>query len=200
MAKSGYYSKGAEIKVFNVKSPDGSVEHDMKTLLGPIQIYEDLTDASIHVNITVLDTFGKKEHVPIRSGSEVQLFIESPSGDIDFTDYPLYISNIVASGSTEKKDVYTLECETIGMFNNNLTRLFQKYNGKADVLIAEFLKQLGVPDSWIVKLEKPKYPIQFMGNYKRILQTCIRLATRSLPEIEGDTGTDTPNEGSGGYV
>ena len=38
-----------------------------------------------------------------------------------------------------------------------------------------------------------------MGNYKRILQTCIRLATRSLPEIEGDTGTDTPNEGSGGF-
>jgi hypothetical protein len=199
MAKTGYYSKGAEIKVFNVKSPDGSVTHDMKTLLGPIQIYEDLTDASLHVNITILDTFGKKEHVPIRSGSEVQLLIESPSGDIDFTDYPLYISNIVASGSTEKKDVYTLELETVGMFNNNLTRLYQKYNGKADVLIAEFLKQLGVPDSWIVKLEKPKYPIQFMGNYKRILQTCIRLATRSLPEIEGGTGTDTPNEGSGGF-
>ena len=199
MAKTGYYSKGAEIKVFNVKSPDGSVTHDMKTLLGPIQIYEDLTDASLHVNVTILDTFGKKEHVPIRSGSEVQLLIESPSGDIDFTDYPLYISNIVASGSTEKKDVYTLELETVGMFNNNLTRLYQKYNGKADVLIAEFLKQLGVPDSWIVKLEKPKYPIQFMGNYKRILQTCIRLATRSLPEIEGGTGTDTPNEGSGGF-
>ena len=38
-----------------------------------------------------------------------------------------------------------------------------------------------------------------MGNYKRILQTCISLATKSLPVIEGDTGTDTPNEGSGGF-
>ena len=49
MAKSGYYSKGAEIKVFNVMNPNGTVLHDMKTLLGPISIYEDLTDASIHV-------------------------------------------------------------------------------------------------------------------------------------------------------
>ena len=60
MAKSGYYSKGAEIKVFNVMNPNGTVLHDMKTLLGPISIYEDLTDASIHVNITILDTFGKR--------------------------------------------------------------------------------------------------------------------------------------------
>tara|TARA_B000000557_G_scaffold85295_1_gene68519 strand:+ start:947 stop:2278 length:1332 start_codon:yes stop_codon:yes gene_type:complete len=201
MAKSGYYSKGAEIKVFNVMNPNGSVTHDMKTLLGPISVYEDLTDASIHINVTILDTFGKKEHVPIRSGSKVELFIETPSGDIDFTDYPLYISNIVASGSTEKKDVYVLELETVGMFNNNLTRLYQKYNGKADVLIAQFLKQLGVPDFWAKteNLEKPKYPIQFMGNYKRILQTCISLATKSLPVIEGGTGTDTSNEGSGGF-
>ena len=157
MAKSGYYSKGAEIKVFNVMNPNGTVLHDMKTLLGPISIYEDLTDASIHVNITILDTFGKKEHVPIRSGSKVELLIETPSGDIDFTEYPLYISNIVASGSTEKKDVYVLELETAGIFNNNLTRLYQKYNGKADVLIAKFLKQLGIPDIWAKteNFEKP---------------------------------------------
>ena len=194
------YSRGSQIKSVVVFDPNASVGHELKTLVGPIQIYEDVADPSMHINVTIFDTFGKKESIPIRSGSRCQLLIEHPTGNVDFINYPLFITNIINTGSTEKKEFFTLELETGGIIYNNLQRLVQKYDDKADKLIKKFLGTIGVPDDRISEdFETPKYPIQFMGNYKRPLNTCVWLASHSIPAIEGDTGTDTSNSGSGGF-
>ena len=97
------YSKGAKIKFCTVRTPDDTEEVVLTEQLGPIQFYEDMIDASFHVEIMVFDTAGKLGTTPIRSGSKVFLRIETPSGVIDFEKEPLIISNIKTSGSTTKK-------------------------------------------------------------------------------------------------
>ncbi len=180
------YSKGAKIEFFTVRTPDDKEEFVITEQLGPIQFYEDMIDASFHVEVMVFDTAGKLHSIPIRSGSKVFFRIKTPSGVIDFDKEPLFISNIKTSGSTSKKEFFVMQLESKGTFHNHFTRLYERYDEKADVLIKKFLKDtLDISDDKVLdeNFEKPRNKISFCGNYKRPLQTCVSLATKSIPEI-----------------
>ena len=134
------YSKGAKIEFFTVRTPDDKEEFVITEQLGPIQFYEDMIDASFHVEVMVFDTAGKLHSIPIRSGSKVFFRIKTPSGVINFDKEPLFISNIKTSGSTSKKEFFVMQLESKGTFHNHFTRLYERYDEKADVLIKKFLK------------------------------------------------------------
>ena len=79
-----------------------------------------------------------------------------------------------------------MQLESKGTFHNHFTRLYERYDEKADVLIKKFLKDtLDISDDKVLdeNFEKPRNKISFCGNYKRPLQTCVSLATKSIPEI-----------------
>ena len=73
------YSKGAKIEFFTVRTPDDKEEFVITEQLGPIQFYEDMIDASFHVEVMVFDTAGKLHGIPIRSGSKVFFRIKTLS-------------------------------------------------------------------------------------------------------------------------
>ena len=180
------YSKGAKIKFCTVRTPDDTEEVVLTEQLGPIQFYEDMIDASFHVEIMVFDTAGKLGTTPIRSGSKVFLRIETPSGVIDFEKEPLFISNIKTSGSTTKKEYFVMQLESKGTFINHFSRLYEFYDSKPNELVRKFLKEnLEISDDKILEIEEPSNKISFCGNYKRPLQTCVSLATKSMPSIGG---------------
>ena len=190
------YSRGAKIKFCTVRTPDDTEEVVLTEQLGPIQFYEDMIDASFHVEIMVFDTAGKLGTTPIRSGSKVFLRIETPSGVIDFEKEPLIISNIKTSGSTTKKEFFVMQLESKGTFINHFTRLYERYDSKSDVLVRKFLKEnLEISDDKILEIEKPSNSISFCGNYKRPLQTCVSLATKSVPIV----GKENITRGGSGF-
>ena len=158
--------------------------------------YEDMIDASFHIEIMIADVFGWLESFPIRSGSKVYLRIKTATGVIDFEQEPLYISNIKAAGSTNKREVFVMQLESKAAFTNHLRRLTKKYDAPTDEVVKEILtKNLEVPETRIKKIEKPTNKIVFLGVYKRPLQTIVGLAVKSIPE---NHSTKQINKGGSG--
>ena len=177
------FARGSTIEKIIVRNPDDTEDQDLTLQVGPMAFYEDMIDASFHVEIMIADVFGWLESFPIRSGSKVYLRIQTPTGAIDFEQEPLYISNIKTAGSTSKKEVFVMQLESKPAFTNHLTRLYKKYNAPTNEVVKEILtKDLEVEDTRILEMEEPSNKIEFLGVYKRPLQTCVGLAVKSIPK------------------
>ena len=177
------FSRGSTIEKIIVRDPDDTKDQDLTLQVGPMSFYEDIIDASFHIEIMISDVFGWLESFPIRSGSKVYLRIKTATGIIDFEQEPLYISNIKAAGSTNKREVFVMQLESKAAFTNHLRRLTKKYDAPTDEVVKEILtKNLEVPETRIKKIEKPTNKIVFLGVYKRPLQTIVGLAVKSIPE------------------
>ena len=190
------FARGSTIEKIIVRNPDDTEDQDLTLQVGPMAFYEDMIDASFHIEIMIADVFGWLESFPIRSGSKVYLRIKTATGVIDFEQEPLYISNIKTAGSTNKKEVFVMQLESEAAFTNHLRRLTKKYNAPTDEVVKEILtKNLEVPETRIKKIEKPTNKIVFLGVYKRPLQTIVGLAVKSIPE---NHSTKQINKGGSG--
>lgn len=190
------FARGSKIEKIIVRDPDDTKDQDLTLQVGPMSFYEDIIDASFHIEIMISDVFGWLESFPIRSGSKVYLRIKTATGVIDFEQEPLYISNIKAAGSTNKREVFVMQLESKAAFTNHLRRLTKKYDAPTDEVVKEILtKNLEVPENRIKKIEKPTNKIVFLGVYKRPLQTIVGLAVKSIPE---NHSTKQINKGGSG--
>ena len=190
------FARGSTIEKIIVRDPDDTKDQDLTLQVGPMSFYEDIIDASFHIEIMISDVFGWLESFPIRSGSKVYLRIKTATGVIDFEQEPLYISNIKAAGSTNKREVFVMQLESKAAFTNHLKRLTKKYDAPTDEVVKEILtKNLEVPETRIKKIEKPTNKIVFLGVYKRPLQTIVGLAVKSIPE---NHSTKQINKGGSG--
>lgn len=190
------FARGSKIEKIIVRDPDDTKDQDLTLQVGPMSFYEDIIDASFHIEIMISDVFGWLESFPIRSGSKVYLRIKTATGVIDFEQEPLYISNIKAAGSTNKREVFVMQLESKAAFTNHLRRLTKKYDAPTDEVVKEILtKNLEVPETRIKKIEKPTNKIVFLGVYKRPLQTIVGLAVKSIPE---NHSTKQINKGGSG--
>ena len=190
------FARGSTIEKIIVRNPDDTKDQDLTLQVGPMSFYEDIIDASFHIEIMISDVFGWLESFPIRSGSKVYLRIKTATGVIDFEQEPLYISNIKAAGSTNKREVFVMQLESKAAFTNHLRRLTKKYDAPTDEVVKEILtKNLEVPETRIKKIEKPTNKIVFLGVYKRPLQTIVGLAVKSIPE---NHSTKQINKGGSG--
>ena len=176
------FARSAKIDKIIVRNPEDTKDQDLTPQVGPMAFYEDMIDASFHAEVMIFDTFGWLESFPIRSGSKVYLRIEHPTSNIDFEKEPLYISNIKSAGQTDKKEFFVMQLESKAAFNNHLTRLYKKYNAPTNEVVEDILvNDLEVPDNRVLELEEPSNKIEFLGVYKRPLQTCVGLAVKSIP-------------------
>lgn len=177
------FARGSKIEKIIVRDPDDTKDQDLTLQVGPMAFYEDMIDASFHIEIMISDVFGWLESFPIRSGSKVYLRIKTPTGVIDFEKEPLYISNISTAGGTTKKEVFVMQLESKTAFTNHLRRLYKKYNAPTNEVVKEILtKDLEVPETRLLDIEEPSNKIEFLGVYKRPLQTCVGLAVKSIPK------------------
>jgi len=186
------FSSGHKIVDFAVFPPNGGTPVDMRLQTGLISYYEDVTDSSLHITVDIQDTAGFLALIPIRSGSEVQLRIEHPSGEINFLNEPLYISNIIGNNSSSKREFYTLELVTRGAITNHTNRIYKKYKGKISDSIRKILTEdIDISKDRIVEIEDTSNEYSFMGNYKRPLFSCTWLCPKSIPQVnnQNDTGT-----------
>lgn len=186
------FSSGHKIIDFAVVPPNGGTPVDMRLQTGLISYYEDVTDSSLHITVDIQDTAGFLALVPIRSGSEVILRIEHPSGEIDFLNEPLYISNIVGNNSSSKREFYTLELVTKGAISNHTHRIYKKYKGKISDSVRKILTEdLDISTDRIKEVEDTSNEYSFMGNYKRPLFSCTWLCPKSIPQVNNQKNTGT---------
>ena len=196
MNKQVIWTKGHKIKDFNL-FPRGERGGDFVNLLGQIQFvkyYEDVIDPSIHVEITVVDPFGIINQAPVRSGSEVSLKMEHPSQE-DPIDLKLIVTNIVGHLIDQKREIYTLVCETIGALSNHTTRVTKKYTGSitasVSLIMSEILKEK------LFSVDTTSNTLEFYGNYRRPFKLIADLCRKSIFRSDGAPVGD---EGSAGFL
>jgi len=196
MNKNVIWTKGHKIKDFNL-FPRGERGGDFVNLLGQIQFvkyYEDVIDPSIHVEITVVDPFGIINQAPVRSGSEVSLKMEHPSQE-DPIDLKLIVTNIVGHLIDQKREIYTLVCETIGALSNHTTRVFKKYTGSITVSVSDIINEKIKGN--INSVDTTSNTLDFYGNYRRPFKVIADLCRKSIFRSDGAPVGD---EGSAGFL
>ena len=190
------WTKGHKIKDFHL-FPRGGRGGDYVNLLGQIQFvkyYEDVIDPSIHVEITIADPFGIINQAPIRSGSEVDLKMTHPSQD-DQIELELIVTNIIGHLIDQKREIYTLVCETIGSLSNHTNRVFEKYTGSITASVGEIINKK--IKGKMKFMDTTSNTLEFYGNYRRPFKTIADLCRKS---IYRSSGAEEGNEGSAGFL
>ena len=140
----GLWQYGHKIKQFDVIPAGGGEPQDLAGQLAGIKYYEDIIDSSVHIQILINDTYGLLNAIPIRSGNTVHLKIEHPSAEMfEFTSetVPLVITNISDNISDQKREVYTLTCETPGALSNHTNRVWTKFTGSIAANVSKILDE-----------------------------------------------------------
>ena len=197
MNKGVIWTKGHKIKEIFV-FPDTSADEGVN-LIGQIRFvkyFENVVDPSIHVEITLADTFGLLDQYRIRSGSTVRLVLTHPSQE-DQLKLILTISNIIAHTKDQKREIYTFVCETIGTFSNHTTRVIKRYDGQISNSVKTILTEvLEIPEDQ-VDIDECQNKMTFFGNYRRPFKVISNLCPKTIPTTADETDQ---NSGSAGYL
>tara|TARA_Y100001963_G_C6790457_1_gene455108 strand:- start:4805 stop:6193 length:1389 start_codon:yes stop_codon:yes gene_type:complete len=199
------WTKGHKVKRFDIVGIEpGEAQHgNMLGQLMFLKYYEDVIDPAIHVQILMSDTYGFMNELPIRSGCPVNIEITHPSQKepfkFDVQDEPLVITNISDHIVDNKRELYTLTCETKNAISNHTTRVWKRYIDKINLTVKDILtKVLGVKEDRIVDVEETANKLRFTGNYRRPFKVISDLCPKSIPKSSdgGEEGVD----GSSGFL
>ena len=193
MNKNKIWTKGHVIKEFKVFPDDRNGDYlDIGLQLSYIKYYEDVIDPALHVEISVLDALGIINKLPVRSGSGVLLKYEHPSQDGE-VELELIISNIIGHTIDNKKEIYTLVCETKAALSNHTTRVVKKYTGLISNTVKDIVKLIGAK----VDVDKTSNECEFFGNYRRPFKCIADLCRKSIPTT---VSKGSANSGSAGFL
>ena len=155
------------------------------------------------VKLTLVDTNGLLDKLPIRTGMSIELAFTHASLDKDevfefsqANNNNLIIVNIDGNHE-DKRQMYTLTCITPTTLSNHTTRVSNKYKGVISKTVGTILTSiLGAdPSRQVVKPTANTY--DFCGNYTRPINLINRLATKSVtPKAE----PDSPEKGLCGFM
>jgi hypothetical protein len=193
MNKKKIWTKGHVIKEFKVFPENrGGNFLDIGLQLGYIKYYEDIIDPALHVEISVVDALGIINKLPVRSGSAVLLKYEHPSQDGE-VKLELVISNIIGHTIDNKKEIYTLVCETKTALSNETTRVTKKYTGSISDTVKDIVKLIGAE----VTVDATANDSEFFGNFRRPFKCIADLCRKSIPTTVAKGGA---NSGSAGFL
>ncbi len=204
MAKNNtIWTKGHKLERFDIIPVDqGGDFLNMIGQYGFIKYYEDVIDPAVHVEITCVDTNGFLNKLPIRSGYPVNLKLTHPSQDealeYDIKGEPLVITNISNHLADNKREMYTLTCETKHAISNQTTRVWEKHTGSIESTVRDILeKKLQVKSDRIKKIDSTKNNYEFYGNYRRPFKVISDMCPKAIPpSVSGDS----PESGSSGFL
>jgi len=194
MKKNVLWTKGHKIKSFEVFTDQSGEPVNMLGLISFIKYFEDVIDPSLHMDITIADTNGLINKIPIRSGSAVIINLEHPSQD-DLIEMKLIVTNISGHIIDQKREIYTLTCETIGALSNHTNRVWTKYKGSIAVSVGKILNEK--IDGKINFVDTTSNDCEFYGNYRRPFKVISDLCRKAIPS----TGSfSVGNAGTAGYL
>ena len=181
---------GSKILGFEIFSPTGDgTPLDFSLQTNGIKYYEDITDISTHLEIGVIDVFGRYNKLPVRSGNKMVLEIES-NGVV--LDQKMNISNIMGYTASAKREMYTIICEPQTAFDNHTSRITRKFTGNISDNIKTIVEEMG---GEMTRTDPSSNTFSFCGGYRRPLFACTWLAKKCVHA----KNEMSANKGSAGF-
>jgi len=193
MSQNQLWTKGHKIDAVDLVSEEGK-SFDLKYQVGFIKYYEDVIDPAIHVEITIQDTNGLINKIPIRGGNLVRIQLKHPSQE-GIVEKELVVTNISNHIIDQKREVFTLTCETLGALSNHTNRCWVKYKGSIASTVSKILDEK--VDGEINFIDTTSNNCEFYGNYRRPFKVISDLCRKAIPS----TGSfEEGNGGTAGYL
>jgi len=193
MSQNQLWTKGHKIEAVDLVSEEGK-SFDLKYQVGFIKYYEDVIDPAIHVDISIQDTNGLINKIPIRGGNLVRVKLKHPSQE-GFLEKELVVTNISNHILDQKREVFTLTCETLGALSNHTNRCWIKYKGSIAATVSKILNEK--INGKIHSVDTTSNNCEFYGNYRRPFKVISDLCRKSIPT----TGSfEEGNGGTAGYL
>jgi len=193
MSQNQLWTKGHKIDAVDLVSEEGK-SFDLKYQVGFIKYYEDVIDPAIHVEISIQDTNGLINKIPIRGGNLVRIRLKHPSQE-GIVEKELVVTNISNHIIDQKREVFTLTCETLGALSNHTNRCWVKYKGSIASTVTKILDEK--VDGEINFIDTTSNNCEFYGNYRRPFKVISDLCRKAIPP----TGSfEEGNGGTAGYL
>ena len=193
MSQNQLWTKGHKIDAVDLVNEEGK-SFDLKYLVGFIKYYEDVIDPAIHVEIRIQDTNGLINKIPIRGGNLVRVKLKHPSQE-GFVEKELVVTNISNHIIDQKREVFTLTCETLGALSNHTNRCWIKYKGSIAATVSKILNEK--INGKIHSVDTTSNNCEFYGNYRRPFKVISDLCRKAIPT----TGSfEEGNGGTAGYL
>ena len=195
MNRNVLWTKGHKVLSFEVFTDGEGESVNMLGQIGFIKYFEDVVDPSLHVDITIFDTNGLINKLPIRSGSVVKLQLTHPSQEDPF-QLSLIVTNISGHIIDNKREIYTLTCETKGALSNHTNRVWKKYTGSIAASVSTIINEK--IEGEINEVDTTSNELEFYGNYRRPFKVISDLCRKAIPSTSGSSKIG--NEGTAGYL
>ena len=186
MNRNVLWTKGHKILSFEVFTDKGGESVNMLGQIGFIKYFEDVVDPSLHVDITIFDTNGLINKLPIRSGSVVKLQLTHPSQEDPF-QLSLIVTNISGHIIDNKREIYTLTCETKGALSNHTNRVWKKYTGSIAATVSTIINEKIEGEIKSERLDLTSNTLEFYGNYRRPFKLIGDLCRKAIPSTSGSS-------------
>ena len=195
MNRNVLWTKGHKIKSFEIFTDKDGESVNMLGQIGFIKYFEDVIDPSLHMDITIFDTNGLINKLPIRSGSIVKIQLTHPSQE-DPLQMSLVVSNISGHIIDNKREIYTLTCETKGALSNHTNRVWTKYTGSIAATVSKIINEK--VEGEINEVDTTSNELEFYGNYRRPFKVISDLCRKAIPSTSGSNKIG--DEGTAGYL
>ena len=195
MNRNVLWTKGHKLLSFEVFTDKEGKSVNMLGQVNFIKYFEDVVDPSLHMDITIADTNGLINKLPIRSGSVVKIQLTHPSQE-DPVQMSLIVTNISGHIIDNKREIYTLTCETKGALSNHTNRVWKKYTGSIAATVSTIINEK--IEGEINEVDTTSNELEFYGNYRRPFKVISDLCRKAIPSTSGSSKIG--NEGTAGYL
>jgi hypothetical protein len=174
------FAKDFELSELVIESVTGE-EWDISLLMGEINVYEDLFNATISSNIVIDDGDNRIKNIPITGHEWIRIAFRTP--DKSHIQLRLRIYKISARElEKERRQMFILHCVDGVEFKNHQTRVSKAYKGKrisdiADNIQTEFL------DSSFTRLETTKNLFHIIPGFWTPVRAINWLTKRATSEV-----------------
>ena len=183
--------------------------YDIKQMIGKFAYVESITSPFVAATMTVVDSAGLLNDLPIQGGETVVVSVQTSSSE-DPVEYEMIVWRIANRYAKNQTQSYTLGLISVEALNNECVRLFKRLEGKPDDIIKKILKEdLNTQKDIFPEEATTQFEVKMLPNNRRPFDIISSLAVKSVEKgtssSPGNTkGSSTKNaketvSGSAGY-
>ena len=181
MAESQQFQNATdfELKSVSIAALGSDDAYEIKQMVGTFSYVESVTSPFVAATITIADSAGLLNDLPIQGGETVQVVIQSSITE-DPVQYALTVWKIGNRNTKNKTQSYTLGLVSAEALNNEVTRLFKPVSGTGDKIVKDVLDTLGTEKEFFS--ETTEFEMKMIPANRRPFDLISTISVKSVPK------------------
>ena len=178
------------LRSVSITSVGSNNAYEIKQMVNTFSYVESLNSPFVAATLTIADSAGLLNDLPIQGGETVRVIVETSSSD-DPVVYDLIVWKIGNRYAKNQTQAYTLGLISEEALNNEYTRLVKPLNGTGDSIIIEMLNELGTKKE--IFSEPTEFKFKFLPNNRRPFDIASTISVKSIAK-GGKTNSKTKSK------